>query len=145
MKKFMFVLFALMVTTVATMQAQNPGDANLSKPHKIVFQLTTADTLSHKALMKQLNNITTVSPETKVEVVCHGPGLNMLMSEKTVVHDKIQAMTKRGVVFVACEFSMTERNVTKEQIITESVYTKAGILYIVSKIEEGYNYIKSGF
>lgn len=145
MKKIMFLLFALMVTTVATMQAQNPGDANLSKPHKIVFQLTTADTLSHKALMKQLNNITTVSPETKVEVVCHGPGLNMLMSEKTVVHDKIQAMTKRGVVFVACEFSMTERNVTKEQIIAESIYTKAGILYIVSKIEEGYNYIKSGF
>lgn len=145
MKKIMFLLFALMVTTVATIQAQNPGDANLSKPHKIVFQLTTADTLSHKALMKQLNNITTVSPETKVEVVCHGPGLNMLMSEKTVVHDKIQAMTKRGVVFVACEFSMTERNVTKEQIIAESIYTKAGILYIVSKIEEGYNYIKSGF
>lgn len=141
----MFLLVALMVTMVSAVQAQNPGDANLSKPHKIIFQLTTADSLSHKALMKQLNNITSVSPETKVEVVCHGPGLNMLMTEKTTVHDKIQAMTKRGVVFVACEFSMTERNVTKEQIIAESVYTKAGILYIVSKIEEGYNYIKSGF
>jgi uncharacterized protein len=145
MKKIMFLLVALMVTMVSVAQTQNPGDANLSKPHKIIFQLTTADSLSHKALMKQLNNITTVSPETKVEVVCHGPGLNMLMTEKTTVHEKIQAMTKRGVVFVACEFSMTERNVTKEQIIAESVYTKAGILYIVSKMEEGYSYIKSGF
>jgi intracellular sulfur oxidation DsrE/DsrF family protein len=95
--------------------------------------------------MKQLNNITTVSPETKVEVVCHGPGLNMIMTEKTIVHDNIQAMSKKGVVFVACEFSMTERNVSKDQIISESIYTKAGILYIVSRIEEGYNYIKSGF
>jgi intracellular sulfur oxidation DsrE/DsrF family protein len=145
MKKVMFLLVALMVTMVSAVQAQNAGDANLSKPHKIIFQLTTADSLSHKALMKQLNNITSVSPETKVEVVCHGPGLNMLMTGKTTVHEKIQAMTKRGVVFVACEFSMTERNVTKEQIIAESVYTKAGILYIVSKMEEGYNYIKSGF
>lgn len=145
MKKIMFLLVALMVTMVSAAQTQNPGDANLSKPHKIIFQLTTADSLSHKALMKQLNNITTVSPETKVEVVCHGPGLNMLMTEKTTVHEKIQAMKKRGVVFVACEFSMTERNVTKEQIIAESVYTKAGILYLVSKMEEGYSYIKSGF
>jgi intracellular sulfur oxidation DsrE/DsrF family protein len=78
-------------------------------------------------------------------VVCHGPGLNMLMTEKTIVHDNIQAMSKKGVVFVACEFSMTERNVSKDQIISESIYTKAGILYIVSRIEEGYNYIKSGF
>ncbi len=134
-----------LIITFASANAQNPGDANIANPHKIVFQLTTGDTLSHKALMKQLNNITTVSPETKVEVVCHGPGLNMLMTEKTIVHDNIQAMSKKGVVFVACEFSMTERNVSKDQIISESIYTKAGILYIVSRIEEGYNYIKSGF
>jgi uncharacterized protein len=144
MKKSIFLLMALIIT-FASANAQNPGDANITNPHKIVFQLTTGDTLSHKALMKQLNNITTVSPETKVEVVCHGPGLNMLMIEKTIVHDKIQAMSKKGVVFVACEFSMTERNVSKDQIISESIYTKAGILYIVSRIEEGYNYIKSGF
>jgi intracellular sulfur oxidation DsrE/DsrF family protein len=144
MKKSIFLLMALIIT-FASANAQNPGDANIANPHKIVFQLTTGDTLSHKALMKQLNNITTVSPETKVEVVCHGPGLNMLMTEKTIVHDNIQAMSKKGVVFVACEFSMTERNVSKDQIISESIYTKAGILYIVSRIEEGYNYIKSGF
>jgi intracellular sulfur oxidation DsrE/DsrF family protein len=144
MKKSIFLLVALIIT-FASANAQNPGDANIANPHKIVFQLTTGDTLSHKALMKQLNNITTVSPETKVEVVCHGPGLNMLMTEKTIVHDNIQAMSKKGVVFVACEFSMTERNVSKDQIISESIYTKAGILYIVSRIEEGYNYIKSGF
>jgi intracellular sulfur oxidation DsrE/DsrF family protein len=144
MKKSIFLLMALIIT-FASANAQNPGDANIANPHKIVFQLTTGDTLSHKALMKQLNNITTVSPETKVEVVCHGPGLNMIMTEKTIVHDNIQAMSKKGVVFVACEFSMTERNVSKDQIISESIYTKAGILYIVSRIEEGYNYIKSGF
>ena len=144
MKKSIFLLMALIIT-FASANAQNPGDANIANPHKIVFQLTTGDTLSHKALMKQLNNITTISPETKVEVVCHGPGLNMLMTEKTIVHDNIQAMSKKGVVFVACEFSMTERNVSKDQIISESIYTKAGILYIVSRIEEGYNYIKSGF
>lgn len=113
--------------------------------HKIIFQLTTEDTLAHKALMKQLNNITTVAPDTKIEVVCHGPGLNMLINGKTTVQDKMQQMKTRGVVFVACEFSMSERNVTKDKIIPEAGFVKAGIIEIVTKQEEGWSYIKSGF
>jgi len=113
--------------------------------HKIIFQLTTEDTLAHKALMKQLNNITTVAPDTKLEVVCHGPGLNMLVIGKTTVQDKMQQMKKKGVTFVACEFSMSERKVTKEKIIAEADFVKAGILEIVTKQKEGWSYIKSGF
>ena len=116
-----------------------------NKQHKIVFQLTTDDTLAHKALMKQLNNITTVAPDTKIEVVCHGPGLGMLVKGKTIVQEKIQQMKMKGVEFVACEFSMSERNVPKEKIIPESGFVKAGIIEIVTKQEQGWSYIKSGF
>lgn len=113
--------------------------------HRIVFQLTTDDTLAHKALMKQLNNILTVSPDTKIEVVCHGPGLSMLVTAKTVVQDKIQQMKKKGVEFAACEFSMNERNVSRDKIVPEAGFVKAGIIEIVSKQEKGWSYIKSGF
>ena len=113
--------------------------------HKIIFQLTTEDTLAHNALMKQLNNIITVSSDSKLEVVCHGPGLNMLVIGKTTVQDKMQQMKKKGVTFVACEFSMSERKVTKEKIIAEADFVKAGIIEIVSKQEAGWSYIKSGF
>jgi intracellular sulfur oxidation DsrE/DsrF family protein len=40
---------------------------------------------------------------------------------------------------------MKERNVSKEQIIPEAGFVKAGILEIVIKQEEGWSYIKSGF
>ncbi len=113
--------------------------------HKIVFQLSTDDTLAHKALMKQLNNITTVAPGTKIEVVCHGPGLSMLVTGKTIVQEKIQQMKMKSVVFVACEFSMSERNIPKEKIIPEAGFVKAGIIEIVTKQEQGWSYIKSGF
>lgn len=151
MKKI--VAAVILLTAVVSVNAQNekhvcPGDEMKTEKktvHKIIFQLTTEDTLAHKALMKQLNNITTVAPDTKIEVVCHGPGLNILIHDKTTVQDKILLMRKKGIEFVACEFSMSERNVTKDKIIPEAGFVKAGIIEIVTKQEQGWSYIKSGF
>ena len=113
--------------------------------HKIVFQMTTNDTLAHKALMKQLKNIKSVSPTTSIEVVCHGPGIDMLTAGKTIVQAKIKEATENGVEFKVCEFSLKERKVEKSAIIPESGFTPAGIIEIVSKVEQGYVYIKAGF
>lgn len=120
-------------------------NSQTASSHKIIFQLTTADTLAHKALMKQIKNIKSVSPDTKIEVVCHGPGLEMLQKEKSIVKNGIKESTKMGVEFKACEFSLKERKVEKTSIVEESGFVEAGILHIVSKQEQGWTYIKAGF
>lgn len=137
MKKL--VLLVLLLVSLQSLNAQN------ETKHRIVFQLTTDDTLAHKALMKQLNNILSVAPDTKIEVVCHGPGMNMLINGKSTVVAKIQDLKKRDVQFMACEFSIKERNIDRNTIITEAAYVKAGIVEIVSKQEQGWSYIKAGF
>lgn len=152
-KNFIVLLLAsilgnLSLTAQETPAAQknNKNEMLNEQPvHKIVFQLTSSDTLSHKALMKQLNNITTVAPSAKIEVVCHGPGLDMLLSNKTTVREKIKAAKNRGIDFMACEFSIKERKLLKEDIISEAGFVPAGIIEIVSKQEAGWSYIKSGF
>ena len=136
------VLMALILLSVVAKEGKNKSKNNV---HKIIFQLTTNDTMAHKALMKQLNNITTVAPTTKIEIVCHGPGLEMLITEKSIVHQKIKQLSAIGVSFIACEFSMKERNVPQDKIIPEAGYVKAGIIEIVTKQEQGWSYIKSGF
>jgi hypothetical protein len=153
--KTKFALLAAIITiSMGTVFAQKqsnykcPDDAKtelIKAIHKIVFQLTTADTMSHKALMKQLGNIMLVAPETKIEVVCHGPGLDMLLSNKTTVLKGIQNSKEKGVVFIACEFSIKERKLDKANIISEAGFVPAGIIEIVTKQEEGWMYIKSGF
>jgi len=146
MRKLLLAFFVLMNLNFAFAQEAGKDLAQKdARIHKIVFQLSTEDTLAHKALMKQLNNITTVAPDTKIEVVCHGPGLNMLISSKTTVLPKIRELVKKDIHFVACEFSMKERNVDKSAIIQESGFVKAGIIEIVEKQEAGWSYIKSGF
>lgn len=151
MKKIFLGLLVFVMANIITVQrvtgqvsAKEPTTTEI-KQLKIIFQLSIDDSLAHKALMKQLNNITTVAPGTKIEVVCHGPGLNMLVMGKTTVQDKIQQMKMRDIIFVACEFSMRERNIPKEKIIPEAGFVKAGIIEIVTKQEQGWSYIKSGF
>jgi len=147
MKKFFSLLMlAISGFSVATAQQSQTETAAKTRVHQIVFQLTTDDTLAHKALMKQLNTITSVSPGTKIDVICHGPGLSMLMTKKTVVHDKLKDIqSRKSVRFYACELSLKERHVSKEEIIPESGYVEAGIIAIVERQEQGWTYIKSGF
>ena len=142
---FLLVVTSLAAQTVPDKSSQNKSLASENTKHKIIFQVTTDDTLVYKSLMKQLYNIITVSPESEIEVVCHGPGLNMLLADRTIVLAKIQQLKKKNIQFVACEFSMSEKNITKDKIIPEAGYVKFGILEIVSKQESGWSYIKSGF
>jgi intracellular sulfur oxidation DsrE/DsrF family protein len=149
MKKILLTLFifigahSLMAQTDPGMQPA--GAAVAGKQHKVVFQLSSEDTMVHKSLMKQLNNIITVAPGSKIEVVCHGPGLTMLTKGKTTVQEKINQLTKKNIVFVACEASMAEKNIPKEKIIPEAGFVPFAIIEIVTKQEQGWSYIKPGF
>ena len=142
MKKITFLLLLLFINYSLLMRAQNKTE--LKPEHKIIFQLTTGDTTAHKQLMKQFSNMLSVSPTTKIEVVCHGAGLEMLVIGKTIVEDKIKLFSDKGVVFNACEFSIKERKVDRTQIIKSAGFVPAGIIEIVSKQEQGWSYIKAG-
>ena len=142
MKKIIILLAALV--SFGFVKAQQQLSEKQKPEHKIIFQLTSGDTTAHKQLMKQFNNILSVSPTTQIEVVCHGAGLDMLVSGKTIVEDKIKTLTEKGVVFNACEFSIKERKVDRSKIISVSGFVPAGIIEIVSKQEQGWSYIKAG-
>ncbi len=113
--------------------------------HQIVFQLVTSDTMAHKAFMKQLNNIYSVSPESVVKVVVHGPGIDMFTTGKSVVGPQLKTAVDRGVVFEVCEFSLKERKVEKSALYSHPQFTPAGIIRIVELQEAGFSYVKAGF
>ncbi len=133
-------LFFVLLSTIFIQTGLAQGSAD----HKIVFQLTSNDTLAHKALMKQLGNILTLSPTTKLEVVCHGPGLSMLVNQTSIVTERISEFSEKGVDFMACQFSMKERKVAKEELHSNAKIVPGGILEIVQKQEQGWSYIKAG-
>jgi len=116
-----------------------------AQPYKIVFQLVTADTSAHKSFMKQLNNILAEAPDTKIQVVCHGPGIALIRNDVSIVQDKISKFMERGVDFTACENTMKGRKISKDKIMVKATYTPAGIIEIVDKQSKGWAYIKAGY
>jgi uncharacterized protein len=133
---FMLLLFALPYN----LQAQK------MPKHKIVMQLSSADTLNWKGLMNNLRNLKEGWGDSLlIEVVAHGPGIELLMQQKTTQLENIRKMKAKGIIFYACENTMKEKKISPESIIAEAAYVKMGIGHIVLRQEAGWSYIKAGF
>lgn len=117
------------------------------KEHKIVFDFTKGDTASFSTIMRQLNNIVKATEgKAKLEVVCYGPGLDILMKERTTVQQQIEEFHgKYNVVFSACEASMQRRGIVKSQLLPQTVTVPLASLEISSKQQEGWSYLKAGY
>lgn len=137
MKQFI-LLIALLIGTVSFAQEG-------ARQHRIIMQLTSGDTLVHKGLMRQLKNMKEAAPSMQLEVVCHGPGMDLLMSDRSIVQPKIAEFVGKGIVFLACENTIKERNLDQAKVMAEAGYVKAGIIHIVERQEDGWSYIKAGF
>ncbi|MBK6343960.1 MAG: DsrE family protein [Flavobacteriales bacterium] len=138
MKKLLLLIPLLFAT--ASMSAQGGV-----RQHRIVMQLTSGDTLVHKNLMKQFKNMKEASPTLQLEVVCHGPGMDMLMSDRSIVQGKVKEFASQGIVFLACDNTIRERNLDPAKVLPEAGHVKAGIIHIVERQEDGWSYIKAGF
>lgn len=144
MKKILLVILLFVVSNSLSAQSANGQMASASNYQglKIVFQLTSGDTVIHQTLMSQLKNYYSVAPDTQFEVVCHGGGLNMLVKKTCVIQDQIKMYADKGVSFVACEFAMKKRNITKDQLVAGAGTVTSGVLEIAKKQQEGWSYIK---
>ena len=136
MKKI-FLIATLFFTSVCFAQ---------EKQHKIVFDFTKNDTTNVATIIRQLRNIKKTAPNSEVEVVCYGPGLDMLMKDKSAVQKDIEELTvKHNVVFAACEASMQRRGILKEQLLSQVTTVPLASLEISSKQQEGWSYLKGGY
>src|SRR5262245_23963594 len=79
------------------------------RQHKIVFDFTAADTASFATMMRHAKSIMDLTGNAQLEIVCHGPGIDMLVKEKTTVQKEIEELQKLNVVFAACEVTMKRR------------------------------------
>lgn len=134
------LLLGLALCAGMTLQAQDG-----TRQHRIVIQLSSGDTLVHKNLMKQFRNMLEAAPTAKIEVVCHGLGMDMLMSDRSVVGGKVKEFAAKGVVFMACDNTIRERQLDPATVLPEAGHVKAGIIHIVERQEDGWSYIKAGF
>ena len=132
------ILAALWLTVLSfgLVYAQN-------QPYKVVFDLTSRDSLDQKAVMRWIKEITATSPNVQMEVVMYAKGIELVMPEKSaVMADVKEAMKNPNVTFAVCEIAMKNNKVDKGQLLEKVQTVPDGIHELVVKQQQGWGYIK---
>ena len=135
MKKNIFII-SLLVLSCFFSQAQAPD-------YKVVFDITSKDTMDHKTVIRLLNEISKSTPDAQMEVVFYGQSLDMVVKNKSIVADAVTkyAATK-NISFKICSIAMKNHNIDKSELLPGVEVVPDGIYEIVSKQKEGWGYIK---
>ena len=122
----------------ATLHAQD-------KSYRVVFDLTSRDSLDQKAVMRWVHEITTSNPDARIEVVMYGKGYELVMPEKSAYLADVNAAAKNPhVAFKVCRVALKNNNIDRSRIIADAGTVPDGIYEILMKQREGWGYIKVG-
>jgi uncharacterized protein len=127
-------------------QVNAQGTASADRVHKVVIQLTSGDTLAWKGVLKNITHLyDTWGDKVQIELVAHGNGVEFLVNGKTTQQSRITELAKKGVDFRACENSLRDRKLAKQDVIAAAKTVPSGVAEVVMKEEDGWSYLKAGF
>jgi intracellular sulfur oxidation DsrE/DsrF family protein len=136
MKKNMLIIFVLFLSPFI-LPAQTVD-------YKVVFDLTSRDTLDHKSVIRWLNEVSKANPDAKLEVVMYGQGYNMVTRDRSTVPEAIATLlNNKNISFKVCAMSLKNNNIEKSQLLPGVETVPDGIYEIVSKQRDGWGYIKA--
>jgi intracellular sulfur oxidation DsrE/DsrF family protein len=123
-----------------------PAFAAKKKPaagNRVVFQVSDNDPAKWRLT---LNNATNVQSDlgkdnVQIEIVAYGPGLEMLKAESKVA-DRLAGALDHDVGLIACENTMANTHVTKDDMYSGIAYVKAGVTHIMRRQREGWAYVR---
>lgn len=131
-----YLSFLLLICSVSLTLAQSK--------HRVVMQFSDSDSVSMASVLGQVKNIRTDLPDADIEVICHGPGLDLLIAKATKVPALIKDWKSKGVVFAACGNTMRRRGIKKEDLIGEATPIPSAMVQLITRQEEGWSYVKGG-
>jgi intracellular sulfur oxidation DsrE/DsrF family protein len=111
--------------------------------YKVVFDLTSRDTVDHKLAIRWMNEVLKAEPTAQVEVVFFGQSLDMITKNKSVVADAITKLAaNKNAAFKVCRVAMKAHDIDDSQLVAGVQTVPDGIYEIISKQREGWGYIK---
>ena len=134
MKKMILFSGVMMIASIVT--AQNVD-------YRVVFDMTSRDTMNQQAVVRELNLIRAGNPDAKLEVVMYGQGIDLAIKDRTSQQANVQKLLNdKGISFKICEIAMKRNNIDRSQLIPGVEVVPDGIYEIISKQREGWGYIK---
>lgn len=110
--------------------------------YKVVFDMSSRDTISQQAVVREINLIKSANPDAKLEVVVYGQGLNLILKDKPQAEAVEKLLGNKDVSFKVCAVTLQRTNTDKSQLVTGVEIIPDGIYEIITKQKEGWGYIK---
>lgn len=122
--------------------------AHAAGPTEVVYHIDDADSQGVKGL-RNIRNHLDVSPQTKIIVVTHANGVDIMMEGAKDKKNGIEyaplvgALKSRGVRFEVCEITLKNRNLKKDQFILDTDFTPSGVVRVADlQNQSRFAYIK---
>jgi len=122
--------------------------AYAAEPTEVVYHIDDAESQGIKGL-RNIRNHLDVSPQTKIIVVTHANGVDIMMEGAKDKKNGIEyaplvgALKSRGVRFEVCEITLKNRNLKKDQFILDTDFTPSGVVRVADlQYQNHFAYIK---
>ena len=140
MRRVQVFCLALGILPAALSPASARGEEG---PLKVVVHVNFPETGTQGAGLKNIANILKEAPDALVEVVCHGGGIGLVEEARTDHAEAVEGLIKKGVSFVACENTMRQKSIRKEDLLPGVGTVPSGAVEVIRKQQvDGFAYFK---
>ena len=115
---------------------------------QVVYHIDDAQAQGLKGL-RNIRNHLDVSPDTKITVVTHANGVDILMEGGKDANNNVEyaplvgALKSRGVRFEVCEITLKNRNLKRDQFTMDADFTPSGVVRIADlQYKNNFAYIR---
>jgi len=111
--------------------------------YRVLVHLDDGERPRHEAALRTIANLLDDlgAENIQVEVVAHGPGLDLLTGETGLAVPVIQ-LVARGVALVACRNTLRARQLSPDHLLPHVALVPSGIGELVRRQAEGWLYIR---
>jgi intracellular sulfur oxidation DsrE/DsrF family protein len=111
--------------------------------YKVVFDVTSHDTVDHKLTIRWMSEVLSADPAAKVEAVFFGKSLDMVVKNRSIVEEGIsKLLANKNASLKVCSVAMKANNIELSQLLPGVETVPDGIFEIVTKQQAGWGYIK---
>lgn len=143
MKLFLAIGAVSLITAVAaTGEPQEAGKGKATVMLKAVVHVNFSDSKRQEHALGNIENILKEVSDAKIEVVAHGEGITLIQKSKSDYVEKLAALMKQGVQFVACENTMKKKSIPSDDLVAGVTTVPSGAVEVLRKQQEGYGYFR---
>jgi uncharacterized protein len=136
-------IFSVAVCAQSTTSGTQNGQANSPSRHRLVIQVSDAEPAKWNLALNNAKNVQEDlgKDQVDIEIVAYGPGIGMLKSD-AAVNGRITEATRAGIKVVACENTMRNQKLAKDDMHPDISYAPSGVTEIMARQREGWAYIR---